>query len=105
MDAAVQAALNSGKIDEFVAYNISNGDFTLKFALEDDSSRLINVVIAFAVLECFFVALFYFSKFRFRVKHDYFVIWLMIPIFLACFTQLIICISRYKSQIVITLTN
>jgi hypothetical protein len=104
MDAAIQAAVKSGKIDEAVVYNILNGDFTLNFALENDSGRLINVVIAFAVLECFFVALFYFSRFKFRAKHG-FDIWLMVPSFLTCFAQLIICISRYKSQIVTTLTN
>jgi uncharacterized membrane protein YhhN len=91
MDEAIQAAVNSGKIEEFVAYNITNGDFTLQFALANDSIRLINAVIVFAIFECFFVALFYYSRLKFRSKHDL-DLWLMIPAFLACFSHLIICI-------------
>jgi hypothetical protein len=97
MNDAIQAAVNSGKISDFIASRIVKGDFTLQFALAKDSGRLISVVIAFAVFECFFVALFYYSRLKFRSKHD-FDLWLMMPTFLVCFANLVICISKWVSR-------
>jgi hypothetical protein len=94
MNDDIQAAVNSGKISDFVASRIANGDFTLQFALAKDSGRLISVVIAFAIFECFFVALFYYSRLKFRSKRDL-DLWLMIPTFLVCFANLVICISKW----------
>jgi hypothetical protein len=94
MNDAIQAAVKSGKISEFVAANIIKGDFTLQFALANDSNRLVNAVIAFAIFECLFVALFYYSRLKFRSKHDL-DLWLMVPTFLACTANLVICISEW----------
>ncbi|CAG8952794.1 hypothetical protein HYFRA_00009039 [Hymenoscyphus fraxineus] len=95
MNDAVQAAVASGKIPQWLAKNITTTE-NLEYFLEDDSTRLIHVVVALATLEVFFVALFYYSRLRFRTESNL-DLWLMIPAFLTCFSHLIICIVFVKS--------
>ncbi|CAG8976535.1 hypothetical protein HYALB_00011012 [Hymenoscyphus albidus] len=94
MDHALEAAIASGKIPSRLASNITTPEY-LDFLLQDDSGRLVKVVSTLAALEVLFVALFYYSRLRFKTESNL-DLWLMVPAFLTTFSHLIFCFVFIK---------
>ncbi|RDL32029.1 uncharacterized protein BP5553_09431 [Venustampulla echinocandica] len=69
--------------------------FSPEFLAEDQSERLIHVVIIFAILEVLFVSLFLFSRYKFGTLKG-FDVYLMVPAFIASYAHLALCIVFVK---------
>lgn len=67
--------------------------FSAEYLAEDQSARLIDVVIVFAVLEVLFVSLFLYSRYKFGTLKG-FDVYLMVPAFIASYAHLALCVGK-----------
>ena len=71
----------------------SNQQYSPAYLAEDRSRELINVIVAFAVLETFFIILFFTSRIMNHTANEWDV-YLMIPGYLFCFGHIAFATSK-----------
>jgi len=68
------------------------------YLAEDTSRQLLNVVVAFAVLETVFIVLFFTSRAMNKTANGWDV-FLMIPAYIFCFVHIIVASGKFKANL------